>query len=842
MATTHPIRIWDGWRAAGDVRVGDRIAVVRRAGNFFNEEQPDSRVRLTAFMLGDGSCKKNALRFTNASYAVLDDFDRALTTADMDYTPQQKGGTRAVDLQMPMYKAQRLYDWLGADGLLGKTSYTKFIPAWVFRLPREQTATFLNRLWSTDGHVKPNSDTKWSIEYCSMSQQLVLQLQALLWKFGIPSCIRENWPNIYKKRGVKKLAYILRVETQDGVRTFVRDIGALDKIECQELPAWESNSNTDTYPSAVTELVREIYTAVQPRKGDRTLRSCGISRLPYRQYCMTRGKLEEYVEFFEADPRYDPEKVGLLRAHLTGDIYWDEVESLEDLGEKWCYDLTVADHHNFVAGAMVTHNSTTLGNRILAVSCIIPHFRTLYVSPSAQQTQEFSKTRIRELLETSPDLRRWFPSHMTDNVFEKRAINRSTVTLRYAFLNADRCRGLRADLVALDEIQHIHLENIPVIEEAASHSPYRNFIYSGTPLTLDNPMEHYWSNFSTQNEWVVPCERHGVPKDPGSWHWNILGEANIGKLCLICDKCGGRISAAHPKAQWVRTGSPDPTLSIFEAFRIPQLMVPWIEWKDLFTKYVNYPRAMFFNECLGLSFDSGQRPLSAADIQVNCDDKQRLDPESVKLWREKLSGIPLYGGIDWGQDSSKSYTVMKVGGYLEGKFRVIFAHRFYGAEADIRAQMDKICRIIDTFQLARVGVDYGGGLHPNDELLRKYGSQRIVRFQYSTPSVYMKWDSQLGRYIIHRSEVMSAIFNAIKRGNVFRFPSWKDFALPYAADMLSIFSEYNEFMHMTQYKKTPNNTDDSLHALLFMTCASMLDVPRPDIFVPSAMIDQRLAG
>jgi hypothetical protein len=492
--------------------------------------------------------------------------------------------------------------------------------------------------------------------------------------------------------------------------------------------------------------------------------------------------------------------------------------------------------------ARQVEKSTTLGNRILAVSCIIPHFRTLYVSPSAQQTQEFSKTRIRELLETSSDLRRWFPSHMTDNVFEKRAINRSTVTLRYAFLNADRCRGLRADLVALDEIQHIHLENIPVIEEAASHSPYRNFIYSGTPLTLDNPMEHYWSNFSTQNEWVVPCERHGVPRDPGSWHWNILAEDNIGKLGLICDKCGGRINAAHPKAQWVPMGSPDPTLSIFEGYRIPQLMVPWIEWKDLFTKYINYPRAMFFNECLGLSFDSGQRPLSAADIQVNCDERQRLGPEAVKLWREKLAGVPLYGGIDWGQDSSKSYTVMKVGGYLEGKFRVIFAHRFVGAESDIRAQMDKICRIIDTFQLARVGVDYGGGLHPNDELLRKYGSQRIVRFQYSTPSVYMKWDAQLGRYVIHRSEVMSAIFNAIKRGNVFRFPSWKDFAQPFAADMLSIFSEYNEFMHMTQYKKTPNNTDDSFHALLFMTCASMLDVPRPDIFVPSAMIDQRLAG
>ena len=105
----------------------------------------------------------------------------------------------------------------------------------------------------------------------------------------------------------------------------------------------------------------------------------------------------------------------------------------------------------------------------------------------------------------------------------------------------------------------------------------------------------------------------------------------------------------------------------------------------------------------------------------------------------------------------------------------------------------------------------------------------------------MRWDDNLGRYLIHRSEVMSAIFNAIKRGTVMRFPAWKYFKQPYAGDMLSIFSEYNERMHMTQYKKSPNNTDDSFHSMTLGFLASMIDNPRPDIFVPSARIDQQLA-
>ena len=485
--------------------------------------------------------------------------------------------------------------------------------------------------------------------------------------------------------------------------------------------------------------------------------------------------------------------------------------------------------------------STTLGNRILALSCLIPHFRSLYVSPSAAQTKEFSKTRLKEMLETCSDLRQWFPAHLTDNVFEKKAINRSSVTLRYAFLNADRCRGLSADQILMDEFQDLLLDVIPVIEEASSHSPFRFFTYSGTPKSVDNPIEHYWSTLSTQNEWAVPCDRHGTPKNPGSWHWNILGEENIGREGLICDRCGGRINPLHSESTWVRTGSPDPTLSIFEGYRIPQLMVPWIDWKDLFTKYNDYPRAKFFNECLGLSFDSGQRPLTQEDIRRCCDETQRMTPEGVKEWREKLKGVPLYGGIDWGQDSNNSHTVITIGGYFrDGMFRTIFSHRFTGSESEPRAQMEKICRFIDTFQLQRVGVDHGGGYWPNDELLRRYGSQRIVRFQYSQPGVFMHWDSHLGRYLLHRSEVMSAIFNAIKRGSVVRFPCWKDFSSPFATDMLAIFSEYNEKMHMTQYKKSPNNTDDSFHAFLLMFVASMLDTPRHDVFIPNAAIDHRL--
>jgi hypothetical protein len=219
-----------------------------------------------------------------------------------------------------------------------------------------------------------------------------------------------------------------------------------------------------------------------------------------------------------------------------------------------------------------------------------------------------------------------------------------------------------------------------------------------------------------------------------------------------------------------------------------------------------------------------------------------LTPEYIRKLKERLLSARVYGGIDWGQDSTSSYTVLSLAAYLDGFFKVFFIHRFQGAESEPQVQMEKIKQIIKSFNVVRIGVDYGGGFWPNDDLLRVFGSNRVLRYQYSSPRVFVKWDPHLGRFLVHRSEVMSAMFNAIKRRNVFRFPRWKEFSAPFATDMLAIFSEYNERTRLTDYKKSPNTTDDSMHSIIFCMLAAMIDNPRPDILLPSAYIDQQLTS
>ena len=480
--------------------------------------------------------------------------------------------------------------------------------------------------------------------------------------------------------------------------------------------------------------------------------------------------------------------------------------------------------------------STLLGNIILTYSCTVPGYKTLYVSPSATQTKTFSSDRIKEPIETSPVLKSYTTNALSMNILEKQFVNRAKITMRYAFLNADRTRGIPAWLLALDELQDIMADNIPVIEQCTSHAPenLKRFIYSGTPKGLDNPLEYYRSGvskdgrpMSTQGEWVVPCDFCGSKAGAGR-HWNILGERNIGRKGLICEKCGNIINPMHPDAQWAQ-GCAD---GIFESYRIPQLMVPWRPWDEILLDYGRYSRDKFYNEVLGISYDSGLRPLSLGQIKDCCNPNITMHPDRIeKLRKELLQGREVFAGIDWGTGEN-SYTVMSLGYYEDMTFRIFWIHRFTGEDVDPQIQLAKMISIIKAFNCRIIATDYGGGFSSNNVLIREFGPARLHKFQYQArvkKKIYR--DDRLARFLVHRTEIMSDIFNAIKRKQL-EFPRWEEFQQPYAQDMQNIYSEYNETLRMLQYSHRPDRPDDAFHSILYCFVGSMIVRPRPDIIAP----------
>jgi intein/homing endonuclease len=604
VSSATPLLLASGWRRADEVQVGDRVAAARTikdVARFGNGWGGEAFSELYGILLADGGLSSRNPTITKFDPEEFQHIVDLLEEVGNPYTAYPKSSNKKPFIRLLVGP---VVDSLDIDGLIGQTSGGKFIPRWVFEESTwEETLAFLRGLWRCDGSVRHRDGQHdlWDVVYASTSERLARQVRELLLKIGIPSRIRPNNHAAYKDDPYKD-QYLVRVETIEGVRHFLELVWG-DHETASTLREF-GDSNRDTYPKElVTPLIKEVCASLglglrRGRGHKSILKERGLRVTPLHP--LSRAKLKRYVDLFDDLGALCPEH-DQLKQMLNGDVIWDEIVSTESLGEQNVYHIEVERNHNYLHDGLVTHNSTLLGNKSIAYSGINLAFKTLYVSSTATQAQVFSVDRIKEPIDISPELSFMLDSRLSQNVLFKQFKNRSQIRIRYAYLNADRTRGIPADHILIDEIQDIIYENIPVIEQCASHSPWRLLTYSGTPKTLDNTIELFWNKFSTQNEWVVPCEACGSAKDKSTWHWNVLGMKNIGKDYLVCARCKRQINPMHPDAQWA---SLNPVTAenvhkvTFEGYRIPQLMVPWVLWSDIIMNLERYDTARFHNEVL----------------------------------------------------------------------------------------------------------------------------------------------------------------------------------------------------------------------------------------------------
>ncbi len=96
---THPFLTMDGWRRLGELSVGDHVAVPRRMPVFGSEPLGTDRIKLLAYMLGDGNMTGGTPRFTNANPRVRRDFSVAAEGfGGLRVRTETSGGTRTPTL------------------------------------------------------------------------------------------------------------------------------------------------------------------------------------------------------------------------------------------------------------------------------------------------------------------------------------------------------------------------------------------------------------------------------------------------------------------------------------------------------------------------------------------------------------------------------------------------------------------------------------------------------------------------------------------------------------------------------------------------------------------------
>ena len=478
--------------------------------------------------------------------------------------------------------------------------------------------------------------------------------------------------------------------------------------------------------------------------------------------------------------------------------------------------------------------STTICNLQIVESAIIPHWRSLFVSPSAMQTRTYSNEKVRPTISDSPFIQNVFIGKgISDQVFEKTFLNGSYMFMRYAFLTAARARGIPASRVFFDEAQDLLKDNIKVISQSLSASRLASGyegreMIAGTPLTFSNTLEEYWQ-WSTQNEWLVPCDCK-IPR-----YWNMIGADNIGKKGLVCSnkKCGKPLNAAS--GQWV-SFAPDET---YVGYHVSQLMVPWKQkenaWKsEIVLPFEKWPDSKFNNEILGLSYDNASTPVTRMDIQANCYPHKQLPGKDTSEFSYRYlpehRGVRLYGGVDWGEGREEgevtggrkkfaSWTVLTIGGYVGEQFWPIMMKRYTGKEADPESIIPDILHYAHHYNLEVLGVDWGHGWGVNSRLFKALGKPKVMQFAYSgNLGERKRWDGNAYKFIINRNAALVEIFSAIKQ-NKMVFPEWEKFE-PFAKDILAEYVEYNESTRTMKYDHPIDQPDDALHSLAYCKLAA----------------------
>lgn len=277
-------------------------------------------------------------------------------------------------------EVKRLGDLVGDGGLTNSSAHIKTIPAIVFRLQRSQSSLFLNRLFATDGWATVLASGQAQLGYCTVSEKLARQVQHLLLRFGIIAALNKR---SVKYQNTRRQAWQIDITDAQSIKTFISEIGifgkseALSKVQAA-LAKKKYQTNRDFIPVEIWEQLaaakgNEHWSVLARRAGIK-----GHTNIHVGKRAVSRERLWTLATALEHLP---------LQQLATSDVYWDEIVSIEPVGDKQVYDLTIPETHNFVANDICVHNTAISLN-------IARNIAARYKLPVAVFSLEMSKEQL----------------------------------------------------------------------------------------------------------------------------------------------------------------------------------------------------------------------------------------------------------------------------------------------------------------------------------------------------------------------------------------------------------------------------------------------------------------
>lgn len=370
----HPMLTVDGWKPVQNLTIGSRIATPRIQPVFGMEFTTEDEIKLLAYLIAEGHTVGYKVWFTTTDPKIKNEFISSVNGFSENLQVKERSANYCLQVISKNVKGGILQAVRRKDGTLDKgtknievnalrsrliqrgiynlKSHQKYIPDCVLKSPEQKIALFLNRLFSCDGTIYFDTNTKsWRVSYSSVSEKMIRQVQHLLSRFGIQSILRSKQTKYAEE---KFPSFEVELKGHD-VQLFLTKIGFFGEKEKRQAQAlidlkdrkW--NPNVDTIP-------QELWNSYRPQNWAEIGRKMHFkhpkSAREAIHYAPSRQKLLQIA-------RCDGNKI--IEKLADSDLYWDEIKTIEKImGETEVYDISVPEYHNFVANDILIHNSYSM--------------------------------------------------------------------------------------------------------------------------------------------------------------------------------------------------------------------------------------------------------------------------------------------------------------------------------------------------------------------------------------------------------------------------------------------------------------------------------------------------
>ena len=346
-ATTHPFLTPRGWIEAGSLKVGQHTAAVRKYPEPLKPQAMyQDEIKVLAYMIADGGCTKPSTpTWTKNDPAIMKDFEQSVQALGGALSPIKDAPGNYYVVADKAKARNPIVALLEEFKLLRKKSVTKVLPDEVFSLDDEQLGIFLGCLWSGDGTVQ----TDGQVSYSTGSHKMALQVQHLLLRFGITSKVRDL------ARDTDHGTYYEVVIHREWIESFKQHIPLVGEkavrlsdvtFKGRSRVGWIKNEEIRDLVEREVAADRSLLKDVGEALGYDFHFQIGHA-FPSNSGRVCRKVFEAFCEVYNSD----------LKWILDENIWWDEVATIEPIGDVQCYDLSVPPTENFIANDFVVHNT-----------------------------------------------------------------------------------------------------------------------------------------------------------------------------------------------------------------------------------------------------------------------------------------------------------------------------------------------------------------------------------------------------------------------------------------------------------------------------------------------------